>query len=89
VQVFFANVVESADDAALENVREAFNRIGVDRADNVLPPRMVNGGVRIGLTEPVGRISDSVIRRYADEREAGYAPLTRPTACEDYGASIK
>ena len=36
-QVFRADFVERAHDAALEDAPEAFNRIGVDRADDVLP----------------------------------------------------
>jgi hypothetical protein len=36
MQVFLTDVVECADDAALEDAPEALNRVGVNRADNVL-----------------------------------------------------
>jgi hypothetical protein len=39
--VLFADFVERADDTALEDAPEALNRLGVDRADNVLMLRMV------------------------------------------------
>lgn len=46
-QIFLADFVEAADDAALEDAPEAFNRVGVDRADNILPAAMVDGAVRV------------------------------------------
>jgi hypothetical protein len=51
MQVFLADVVECADDAALEDAPEAFNRVSVHCTDNVLPLRVVDGDVRIALTE--------------------------------------
>jgi hypothetical protein len=36
MQVFLAHVVESADDAALEDAPEAFNRVGVNGTHSVL-----------------------------------------------------
>ncbi len=39
--VFAADFVEAADDAALEDRPEAFNRIGVDCSDDILPSGMV------------------------------------------------
>ena len=45
--VFGADPVECADDPALEDPPEAFNRVCVDRADNILPSGMVNRAVRI------------------------------------------
>ena len=38
MQGFLANVVEGVDDPALEDTSEAFNRIGVNCADDVLMP---------------------------------------------------
>jgi hypothetical protein len=46
-QIFAAHLVERADDPALEDAPEAFNRLGVDRADHVLTGSVVNHGVRI------------------------------------------
>jgi hypothetical protein len=46
MQVLLAHVVESADDPALEYPPEAFNRVGVHSADNVLALGMVNGDVQ-------------------------------------------
>ena len=49
-QIFGADLVIAADDAALEDRPEAFNRVGVDRADNVLPRAVIDGraGIRSG-----------------------------------------
>ena len=40
--VLGANFMEAADDTALEDRPEAFNRIGVNRADNILLPVMID-----------------------------------------------
>src|SRR4051794_16657931 len=45
-QIFSAYFVERADDPALEDAPETFNRVGVDRADNVLVRRMPDDGMR-------------------------------------------
>jgi len=53
--------VEGADDTALDNAPKAFNRIGVDRADNILPLCMVDSGVWIAsLAKPL--IANPLIR---------------------------
>jgi hypothetical protein len=44
MQISFADIGECVDDVSLEDAPEAFNRVGMNRADNVLPVRMVNGG---------------------------------------------
>lgn len=44
--IFCADLMERANNATLEDRPEAFNRIGVNCADNVLPSMMVNGRVR-------------------------------------------
>ena len=49
--------MESTDDAALNDRPEALNRIGVNRADNVLGLGVVDGGMRItGLAEVANRL---------------------------------
>jgi hypothetical protein len=53
MQVFLADIVECADDPALNDAPKALDCVGVDSADNVLALRMVDGGVRIGLAEAV------------------------------------
>lgn len=35
--------MEGANDTALEDTPETFNPVGVNGADNILPPRVVNG----------------------------------------------
>jgi hypothetical protein len=45
--IFGADLVEAANDAAFEDAPKAFNRVRVDRADNVLPRMVVNGLVRV------------------------------------------
>jgi hypothetical protein len=49
--VVAANLVERADDTALENAPETLNRLSVDGTDDVLALRMVNGCVREGFVE--------------------------------------
>lgn len=50
-QVLGADFVERANDTAFEDTPETFNCLGVNRADNVLPSRMVNGGMRVVLIQ--------------------------------------
>jgi hypothetical protein len=45
--VFGADLMERADDPALEDRPETLNRVRVNRADDILPGGMVNGAVRI------------------------------------------
>jgi hypothetical protein len=42
-QIFAANLMVAADDAALEHAPETLNRVGVNRADDVLPGAMPDG----------------------------------------------
>jgi hypothetical protein len=44
--IFAAHFMECADHAALEDRPEAFDCLCVDRADDILPSSVVNGGVR-------------------------------------------
>ena len=50
-KVLFADLVEGADAAALNQRPETFNRVGVDRADYVIAPGVINDDVRIFLVE--------------------------------------
>ena len=45
-QILVADLVERADDAALEDRPEAFNRVRVDRADDVLLVAVIDDAVR-------------------------------------------
>src|ERR1700733_13731118 len=57
-QIFAANFVETADDAAFENTPEAFNRVGMDCADDVLSRTVIDNAMRIGAAKrPVGPVS--------------------------------
>jgi hypothetical protein len=49
MQVFLADVVECADNPALDKRPEALNRVGMNRANNILLRGMVNRDVRIAL----------------------------------------
>jgi hypothetical protein len=49
--IFGADLMERADDAALEDAPEAFDGLGMNGTNNVLALRVVNGGVRISLVE--------------------------------------
>src|SRR3984893_1288299 len=51
--IFAAHFVECADHAALENRPEAFDGLGVDCANDILPSRMVNSRVWIILIERI------------------------------------
>src|SRR6185312_1639159 len=46
-QIFGADFVERADNAAFEDRPEAFNRVGVDRADDVLALGVVDNRMRV------------------------------------------
>jgi hypothetical protein len=48
VKIFFAHVVERADDTALEDAPKTLNRLGMDRANNILMLGVVNGS-RAGM----------------------------------------
>ena len=50
-KIFLADFVIAANDATLEDRPEAFNRIGMNRADHVLAFVMINSRVRIFLVE--------------------------------------
>src|SRR5271170_7296322 len=52
-QIFPADFVEAADDPALEDRPEAFNRVGVDRTDDVLTRAVVNDAMRIHFAKVV------------------------------------
>lgn len=51
--VFGADLMEAANEAALEDRPEAFNRIRVDRANNVLANAAIHGPVRVSVAAPV------------------------------------
>src|SRR5712691_10417305 len=51
-QILRADLVECSDDAALEDRPEAFNRVGVDRANDVLAQRVVDDAVRVSGVQP-------------------------------------
>jgi hypothetical protein len=59
--VFGADFVECADYAAFEDRPEAFNRVGVDRADNVLMFAMVHRANRIFLFQSL--VSAPIVHR--------------------------
>ena len=46
-EIFGADFVERADHAAFEDRPKAFNRVRVDRADNVLMPAVIDCAVRV------------------------------------------
>ena len=45
-EIFAADLVVGADDAALKSAPKAFNRVGVDRAKNVYARIVVDGAMR-------------------------------------------
>src|ERR1700687_4927733 len=79
MQVLFADVVEGADDTALEDAPEALNRLSVDRADNVLMLGMVNGAVveflaQVIIADPlIGTEQANLVRHgFVDESLQGF-----------------
>lgn len=55
--IFGADLVERTDDTALEDAPEAFNRVGVDRADNILLCGMLHGLARVFSQSVIDKIS--------------------------------
>jgi len=51
MQILFANIVEGANDPALEDTPKALNRLGVNRSYDVLMFGMVNCAVREAKAE--------------------------------------
>jgi hypothetical protein len=51
MQILAADLIVSADNAALQDGPKAFNRIGMDRTDNMLANGMVNGLVREAMLQ--------------------------------------
>jgi hypothetical protein len=49
--IFLADLVIAADDAALEDRPEAFNRVGVDCADHVGAASVVDHGMQVFLVK--------------------------------------
>ena len=45
-QILRADLVERANDTALEDRPETFNRVGMDRADDILAGRVANNAMR-------------------------------------------
>jgi hypothetical protein len=82
MQVLLAHVVESADDAAPDDAPKALDGIGVHRANHVLMPGVIDGGMlerlfEIAIADPLigadqanlvrnGIIHKSLQRRSAD-----------------------
>jgi hypothetical protein len=50
-QILLADLVIAADDPALEDAPKAFNRVGMDRADNVFASGMFDDLVRVNLLD--------------------------------------
>lgn len=56
-QIFAADLVIGADNATLEDAPEAFNRVGMDRADNVVAAALADDPVRqIATKQPIARM---------------------------------
>jgi hypothetical protein len=64
-QIFSAHLVERTDYAALEDRPEAFNRVGVNRADNVLVLVVIDHGVRV-VAQVIAIAAPRVGRQQAD-----------------------
>ena len=50
-QILIADFVERADNAALKDRPETFNRVGMNRTNNVLAAMVINGGVWVCLIQ--------------------------------------
>jgi len=87
--IFAAHFVERADYAALEDRPEAFDGLCVDRANDILPSRMVNSRVWVILIERIvawilirAKQADPVRHRFADERSEGSGIHVRDYPCD-------
>jgi hypothetical protein len=94
-QIFGTNLVERADDTALEDAPETFNGLGVHRTDHVLAFGMVNGGVReIPVQSPVadpliGAEQTNLVRNgFVDEALKGSGPDVRDNPRNDVALAL-
>jgi hypothetical protein len=78
MQILFADVMECADDPALEDAPEALNRLSMNRTDNVLMLGMINGAVikflaKVIVANPlIGAEQANFVRHsFVDERLQG------------------
>src|ERR1700722_31710 len=63
-QIFLADLVIGADNAALQDAPKAFNRVGVNRADNVVAAALADNPVRqIAAEQPISRMLINVGER--------------------------
>lgn len=89
-EIFGADFVEGADDAALHQRPEAFNGLRVDRTANVLAPAMVHDAVRERAIKEaiggkgVGAEQAHLVRyRFVHEFDQGFAPHVGDNAGDD------
>ena len=67
-QIFAAYLVIGADNTALKNAPKTFNRVGVDRADNVITAALADDLVRVGAIKEtiagmfIGREQANLVR---------------------------
>ena len=92
--VFGADLVEAANDAALEDAPEAFNRIGMDRTDNVPLRAVMGSGVRVAFQVPIdaafvgGEQAHLVRNGFVDEGFCGFAGDVRQDARDDVALAL-
>jgi hypothetical protein len=70
-QILIADFVERADNAALKDRPETFNRVGMNRTNNVLAAMVINGGVWVCLIQTAIAIP-SIRRQQTDFVRHGF-----------------
>jgi hypothetical protein len=89
-QVLGADLMECADHAALEDRPESLNRVGMDRADNVLIAVVVNRSVRIVLIQScvsrprIGRKQANLVRHSLLDEVKNAATINAFQYASDY-----
>jgi hypothetical protein len=84
--IFGADFVEATDDPAFEDAPEAFNRVRMNRANNVLLFVVVNGLVIVASQTMInfafvrGEQANSIAHHFADECLCGFASDVRENA---------
>jgi hypothetical protein len=94
-EIFRADFVERSDDTALHNRPEPFNRVGVDRADNVLAFAVVYDLVRVAKAQSMIRIkvigaekADAARNSFPDESLDGFLFQISDDASDDVSFAL-
>ena len=86
--VFGADFVEAANDTSLKDAPKAFNRVGMERADNVLLAVVIDRLVIVFVEAPIdfafirGEQADLIGNHFADESGCDFTGYMRENASD-------